>query len=134
MSGGQNETPRGWRAATGQESHKAEAAGICKLSRTKGRAKSAGLYHIQPEGGEPFTIQAKGRDAWTLDRLREAGTNGCTPRDQPAPRWSAYVFNLRGLGVPIETVNEPHDGEFPGTHARYILRARVEQILEGKRC
>ena len=125
MGGGHNETPRGWGADAGQESHKAKAAGTCKIAQSKDRAKRAGLYHIQPEGGEAFAIHAKGRDAWALDRLREAGRKGCTPITEPAPRWSAYVFNLRGLGVPIETVTEPHGGEFAGHHARYILRARV---------
>lgn len=127
MSGGHEETPRGWGADTGQESHKANAAGPCKIAQTKGRAKRAGLYLIQPEGGEPFTIEAKGRDAWALDRLCEAGPKGCTPIDQPAPRWSAYIFNLRARGVPIATVTEPHGGEFSGTHARYVLRARVQK-------
>lgn len=127
MGGGQNETPRGWRADTGQDSHKAEAAGTCKIAHGKGRAKRAGLYHIQPEGGDAFMIEAKGRDAWALDRLREAGPKGCTPIDQPAPRWAAYVFNLRGLGVPIETLTEPHGGEFSGKHGRYVLRATVQK-------
>jgi hypothetical protein len=27
--------------------------------------------------------------------------------------------------VPIETVTEPHSGEFSGTHGRYVLRADV---------
>lgn len=125
MGGGQIETPRGWRADTGQEGHKAEAAGTCKIAQAKGRAKLAGLYHIQPEGGEAFTIQAKGRDAWALDRLCEAGPRGCTPICEPAPRWSAYIYNLRALGVPIETVTEPHGGAFAGHHGRYVLRARV---------
>jgi hypothetical protein len=125
MGGGQNKTPRGWQADTGQESHKETAAGTCNVAQAKDRAKWAGLYHIQPEGGEPFTIQTKGRDAWALDRLREAGAKGCTPITEPAPRWSAYVHNLRGLGVPIETVTEPHSGEFSGTHGRYVLRADV---------
>ncbi len=125
MGGGHNETPRGWRADTGQESHKAEAAGTCKIAQIKGRAKRGGLYRVTLETGEAFTIEAKGRDAWALDRLREAGPKGCTPITEPAPRWSAYVFNLRGRGVPIETTTEPHGGEFSGTHGRYILRARV---------
>lgn len=103
----------------------ATAAGNPNIPQRKARAKRAGLYHIQPEGGEAFTIQAKGRDAWALDRLREAGPRGCTPITEPAPRWSAYIFNLRGLGVPVETVTEPHGGEFSGHHARYVLRARV---------
>jgi hypothetical protein len=127
MGGGQNETPARGQAQPGQDGHKTNAAGTCKIAQTKGRAKRAGLYHIQPEGGEPFAVYAKGRDAWALDRLREAGPRGCTPIDQPAPRWSAYVFNLRGLGVPIETLTEPHGGEFSGTHARYILRATVQK-------
>jgi hypothetical protein len=83
-------------------------------------------YIITPEGGEePFAIEAKGRNAWALDRLCEAGPKGLAPIDQPAPRLSAYVFNLRGLGVPIETAREPHGGEFAGSHGRYFLRAFV---------
>ena len=125
MGGGQIETPARGQAQPGQEGHKANAAGTCKIAQAKGRAKCAGLYLIQPEGGEPFTIQAKGRDAWALDRLIEAGPDGCTPITQPAPRWSAYVFNLRALGVPIETVTEQHGGQFAGNHGRYVLRAAV---------
>ena len=103
----------------------AEAAGTQNIAQGAGRAKRAGLYLVTPETGEPFTIEAKGRTAWALDRLREAGPEGCTPITQPAPRWSAYVHTLRGLGVPIETVTEKHGGEFAGHHARYVLRARV---------
>lgn len=116
------------RCATGagKPSH-ATAAGTRTIAQSKGRAKQADLYHVQPEGVEAFQIYAKGRDAWALDRLREAGPKGCTPIDQPAPRWSAYVHNLRGLGVPIETVTEPHGGEFSGTHGRYVLRAVVQK-------
>lgn len=55
----------------------------------------------------------------------EAGAKGCTPITNPAPRWSGYVGKLRGYGVPIETIREKHGGEFAGTHARYVLRARV---------
>ena len=126
MGGGQIETPCGLGADTGQDSHKAKAAGTWKVAQAKGRAKHAGRYEIHPEGGgEPFAIEAKGREAWALDRLTEAGPRGCTPIAQPAPRWSAYVHRLRALGVPIETRHEPHGGAFAGTHGRYILRARV---------
>ena len=131
MSGGHEETQRGWRADTGRDSHKATAAGTHKLAQAKGRAKLGGLYHIEPEGVEPFTIEAKGRDAWALDRLHEAGPKGCTPITEPAPRWSAYVHNLRALKVPIETLHEPHGGEFSGTHARYVLRGTVTPMTEG---
>lgn len=103
----------------------ATAAGTPKVAQAKGRAKRAGLYHITPEGGDAFTLYAKGREAWALDRLCLAGPKGCTPIEQPAPRWSAYVHALRGQGVPIETVTEPHGGEFSGWHGRYVLRARV---------
>jgi hypothetical protein len=75
--------------------------------------------------GPAFT--AIGRDAWALSELVAAGERGCTPIDNPGPRWSGYVFNLRrGHGLVIETVHEPHRGAFPGTHARYVLRSPVE--------
>jgi hypothetical protein len=68
-----------------------------------------------------------GRDAWALDELITAGERGCTPIDNPGPRWSAYVFNLKHkYGLEIETHHEPHRGSFPGTHARYVLLSQVE--------
>lgn len=70
----------------------------------------------------------KGREAWALGRLISAGERGCTPIDQPAPRWSHYVFQLRKSGLQVETINEPHNGAFSGTHARYVLRTQL-QIL-----
>lgn len=86
------------------------------------------VVRIRPHNGDPFTIHVKGRDDWALRKLAKAGQSGVTPRDEPTgPRWSAYVHNLRGLGVPIETRHEPHGGEFPGTHGRYILNATIER-------
>jgi hypothetical protein len=67
-----------------------------------------------------------GRFAWALFGLVRAGEKGCTPIDQPAPRWSNYVFRLRRRGVDIETVTEKHAGAYAGTHARYVLRSTVE--------
>ena len=127
MSGGQMKTQARGQAQPGQDNRSALAARICSITQAKGRAKRARLYLIQPEGRKPFTIETKGRDAWALDLLRKAGSRGCTRKDHPAPRWSAYVFNLRGLSVPIETVTEKHGGEFSGTHARYVLRATVQK-------
>lgn len=131
MKGGQNENPGARGAQPGQGNRFAEAAGTLRIAqndilwiRPRQRAKRE-IYFIHPEDGEPFTIEARGREAWALDRLTEAGPRGCTPIEQPAPRWSAYVHRLRGLGVPIETVTEPHGGAFAGTHGRYVLRARV---------
>ena len=73
----------------------------------------------------------KGRVRWTLDQLRQAGVTGCTPIQNPAPRWSAYVKTLREMGVPIETIREPHEGDYPGFHGRYVLRATVTQAKGG---
>lgn len=79
---------------------------------------------ILPDG-QSFT--ASGRDGWALLELIAAGPNGCTPIDNPAPRWSAYVHALRHeRGLDIETVNEGHGGQFAGTHARYVLHSRIE--------
>lgn len=70
-------------------------------------------------------VLKQGRNLWALETLMAAGSKGVTPIDNPAPRWSAYVFNLREMGVEIETIHEPHDGAFQGTHARYVLRSHV---------
>lgn len=50
---------------------------------------------------------------------------GCTPIDNPAPRWSHYVWLLRGHGFKIETILEDHGGPFSGSHARYLLHDAV---------
>jgi hypothetical protein len=78
------------------------------------------------------THSAKGRDAWALWELIRAGAKGCTPKDAPAPLWSAYVHKLRSeYALPIETVHEVHEGPFKGVHGRYVLRAKV-RFSEGK--
>lgn len=91
------------------------------------RHKGAASYSVQNDRELPFDIRVKGRVRWALDRLLAAGRMGCTPITEPAPRWSAYVFELRSLGVHIETIHEKHAGDFPGTHARYVLRAKVRE-------
>jgi hypothetical protein len=35
----------------------------------------------------PQIVTVVGRDLWALTELIEAGERGCTPIDQPAPRW-----------------------------------------------
>lgn len=84
-------------------------------------------YRVQNIGDAPFEIHPAGRVEWALQRLIKAGADGCTPITEPAPRWSDYVFRLRKLGVSIETIYEPHGGEYPGSHARYVLTSRVTQ-------
>ena len=75
------------------------------------------------------TFTATGRDAWALLELLKAGAKGCTPIDHPGPRWSGYVYSLKQKhGLEIETIHEPHRGQFPGTHARYVLRSPIEVI------
>ncbi len=69
-----------------------------------------------------------GRDAWTLDKLLDAGDRGLTTIDHPAPRWSHYVFRLRKSGLVIETAEERHKGPYPGRHGRYILRTPLKVI------
>lgn len=77
--------------------------------------------------GKPFAVF--GRDGWALTELIAAGEQGLTAISNPAPRWSAYVHALRSEHeLTIETKTEAHGGKFPGHHARYVLRSRVEII------
>ena len=87
--------------------------------------RKSSTYTVINSERESREIYVSGRNAWALDQLREAGGKGCTPITHPAPRWSAYVFNLRALGIEIETIHEPHGGAYAGTHARYVLRSAV---------
>lgn len=80
---------------------------------------------INPDGSRR-PIRPAGRDAWALLELCRAGPKGVTPLERPAPRWSAYVHKLRrDWGIDIATLDEPHDGPFPGRHGRYVLRSQV---------
>lgn len=78
----------------------------------------------------PRVIQFTGRDAWCFHQLYAAGVTGCTTLSQPAPRWSAYVFNLRERGLVIDTLYEAHGGEYSGVHGRYVLRSPVRVITD----
>ena len=81
---------------------------------------------IETETGQGKAVLFySGRNAWALSKLIDAGEKGCTPIDTPGPRWSAYVHNLRGDGLHIETLSEAHGGPYRGTHARYVLRSLV---------
>jgi hypothetical protein len=77
------------------------------------------------------TFDLKGRLGWAMVQLAEAGAKGVTPISRPAPRWSGYVFDLRELGIPIETIMEPHEGNYPGQHARYVLSCDAQVQLLG---
>lgn len=75
----------------------------------------------------------KGREAWALAQLLQAGERGCTPIERPAPRWSHYIFKLRKAGFVIETIDENHGGAYRGSHGRYVLRSPVQVIEEERR-
>jgi hypothetical protein len=83
--------------------------------------------------GQPRTFKLDGRLGWTLATLAKAGTKGVATVERPAPRWSAYVHDLRKLGIQIETELEPHEGNYPGKHARYRLAcaAQVTGLTDG---
>lgn len=132
MDGGQNGNPGARAAQPGLKNRYATAAGIKNIAQRKAKRHCAGTpYRVTPSQGEPFGVVLKGRTRWALEELRKAGELGCTPIDNPAPRWSAYVHELRGAGVEIETITEPHEGEFPGHHGRYVLRCGVSPDWKG---
>lgn len=84
-------------------------------------------------GDAPFTLNLRGRLAWTMLELVKAGDSGITPLHNPAPRVSHYVMCLRRKGVVIDTDMQPHGGTFPGEHGVYRLKSAVtiEQV-EGR--
>jgi hypothetical protein len=69
-----------------------------------------------------------GRFAATVDALILADEGGLTLLDLPMPRGSHHVFRGRRDGVGIETVTEAHAEPFSGTHARFVLRSRINVI------
>jgi hypothetical protein len=89
---------------------------------TRGKRVRFIVYDSEPVRA----ISPAGRDAWALGNLIIAGAAGCTPIEHVGPRWSHYVWKLRTTyNVIIETIDEPHGGEFSGSHARYVLRSHV---------
>lgn len=89
---------------------------------------STGRFALHAPGMSIQIVELKGREEWALSHLLAAGSNGCTPIDTPGPRWSDYVFKLKKRGIVIETVTEAHGGPYRGTHARYVLRSRIERL------
>ena len=82
-----------------------------------------------PDGTpQTFSTEVIGRAAWCLLALLQAGKRGCTPITRPAPRWSDYVFKLRSQGINVATNDEPHEGSYKGSHARYVL---LDQVTVG---
>lgn len=92
------------------------------------RPNSKTKLRVQLPDGKQQTFA--GREAWALRHLVNAGRAGVTTLSQPAPRWSHYIYKLRGAGLVIATDYEQHSGEFPGNHGRYRLET-VLAVLEG---
>lgn len=126
-------TARAKTVLSAKESHNKMNVALNSHTTTSNRhspsvAKRKIQLRVTIDDGVP-TMTVAGRYAWCLKHLLETGECGCTPIERPAPRWSHYVWVLRGLGFEIETITEPHDGPYSGTHARYVLRSKV-RILE----
>lgn len=78
-------------------------------------------------------IQANGREGETLIRLVEKGQHGLRAYDFPGGppfRLGAYVFDLRCMGLAINTKREAHS---TGWHGVYVLETPVtiHRIVEG---
>ena len=132
MGGGKKLARNLWTQEPGRVNRHARAADAQKVTHPKRKRHDSGTpYVIAPCAGQAFRIVVAGRDRWALEELRRMGARGCTPTDNPAPRWSAYVFNLRDLGVEIETITEPHGGDYAGHHGRYVLRSGVSLDWKG---
>ncbi len=94
------------------------------------RKNNRTVYSVTNPDRQAFRLALRGRNTWAMGQLIRAEKKGCTPIDNPAPRWSAYIHNLRGFGVAIKTITEQHGGQFAGNHARYVLMANVTVISE----
>ena len=90
-----------------------------------------GRFILYDGDGSTQTVDLKGREEWALSHLLAAGEAGCTPIDTPGPRWSHYVWLLRGRGIDVATITEAHGGPFPGHHARYVLKSKVSRLSAG---
>jgi len=124
----QSKTARNLRQQEPGQARMAAKAAACKAAPNK--KPQATTYHISPAVGEPFEVTVGGRERWTLRQLTKAGPKGVASVESPALRLAAYVCELRKKGVPIETLTESHGGEFPGTHARYIMRATITWVCD----
>jgi hypothetical protein len=101
-------------------------------SRSEGGRRSGARKEydvIEDDGNTRRIIVTTAREIWALNELVKAGALGCTPIDNPGPRWSGYVYKLkRNHGLSIKTINEAHGGPFKGTHGRYVLRSAVRAV------
>jgi hypothetical protein len=90
-----------------------------------GRGAGDGIKVQVTVDGSPVRRFAS-RDSGTLHKWTQTTEGGCTLSEHPAPRWNHDVCWLLWERVGSQTVAEKHDGRYAGTHARYVLRSRVE--------
>jgi hypothetical protein len=99
------------------------------------RGGDPATFELTEADGSTRRFSTCGRFAMTLKALIEAGAEGVTSMTLAqswAIRTSHYVYRLRrDHGLMIETIKEPHDGEFAGHHARYVLHDRVRVVDDG---
>jgi hypothetical protein len=88
---------------------------------------TAARFRVQGTDG-PWEVTLKGREEWAIAGLMAAGDAGLTTLSNPAPRWSHYIWKLRGYGIDIATITEAHDGPYAGHHARYVLKSKIERV------
>jgi hypothetical protein len=101
------------------------SAAVSRHAPTRARRGQRIAFTVT-DGEDVRTITPAGRDAWALGELILAGAGGCTPIDNPGPRWSGYVFKLKRIyRLNVETITEMHGGDYAGKHARYVLRSLV---------
>ena len=97
---------------------------------TKKASPSLTVVAFPPEGADAprRDLALNGREAWCLNELVRAGTQGITSLAYPGACLSHYVFCLRRHGLAIDTASEANTGAFSGTHGRHTLKSRVRIV------
>ncbi len=103
------------------------------FTRTAARKRKRGpieRFRHQVEGGSHREFDlGDNRTRWTLKELMKSRARGISTVEYPGVRLSEYVRQLRhDYGLVIETVDVPHEGQFPGLHGIYILKSHVELL------
>jgi hypothetical protein len=78
--------------------------------------------------GTAYDVTVNGWTRCVLESLIQAGERGCSCFSHPLQNWSDFILPLRRLGIQIEVHMEPHFGDFPGTHARYVLADKLVRL------
>lgn len=94
------------------------------------RKRALPIVHYRFDGPDQAKHSASGREGETLlllDKHGKAGVTAFAFPGGPAFRLSAYIKNLRDMGLDIETFREPHDC---GWHGRYVLLDTVCTLID----